>query len=180
MQENKFAEKLKLIIENNNICRIERKDIDDYKKSGKPIVFNNYFLLIYYEYDFEFDGFEVLKICDITDVKYEDVDIYISNILKKEDIMPIGNIQSEFKMCNLKEICKYFFNKNENLIIECEKNLEFNIGKIIKIYDDHIMFLNFDCEGIWDTEPLDIYYDDITLISFRNRYLKYMSKYTHS
>lgn len=46
MQENKFAEKLKLIIENNDICRIERKDIDDYKKSGKPIVFNNYFLLI--------------------------------------------------------------------------------------------------------------------------------------
>lgn len=42
------------------------------------------------------------------------------------------------------------------------------------------MFLNFDGEGTWDKDPLDIYYEDITLISFRNRYVKYMSKYVHN
>lgn len=180
MHENKFTEKLKLIIANNDICRIERKSIDYYKISGKPIVFNDNFLLIYYEYDFEFDGFEILKMCDINDIKYEYVDIYISNILKKEKIMPIDNSKNDFIINNLKDICMFFFNKNENLIIECEKKSEFNIGKILEVHDEHIVFLNFDGEGTWDIEPLEIYYDDITLISFRNRYLKYMSKYAHN
>lgn len=35
-------------------------------------------------------------------------------------------------------------------------------------------------KGTWDKDPLDIYYEDITLISFRNRYVKYMSKYVHN
>lgn len=180
MQENIFTEKLKLIIENNDVCRIERKDIDDYKKSGKPIVFNNYFLLIHYEYDFEFDGYEVLKICDITDIKYEDVDIFISNILRNERIISKSKEIINFNIDNFEVIFKYFLNQNENIIVECEKDSEFNIGKVLKIYDDHIKFLNFDGEGTWDMEPFDISYDDITLISFRNRYLKYMSKYVHN
>ena len=180
MHTSKFIEQLETIIQNNDICRIERKDIDEYKKSGKPIIFNNNFLLIYYEYDFEFDGFEILKLSDITDIEYEDVDIFIGNILRNENIMPIEYNLEKFSIDGFKNIFQYFFNVSENIIIECERNSEFNVGKILKIYDDHIMFLNFDGKGTWDKDPLDIYYEDITLISFRNRYVKYMSKYVHN
>lgn len=180
MYTSKFMEQLETIIQNNDICRIERKNIEEYKKSGKPIIFNNNFLLIYYEYDFDFDGFEILKLSDITDIKYENIDVFIGNILRNENIMPTSYNLEDLNMDSFKNIFQYFFNANENIIIECEKISEFNIGKILKIYDDHIMFLNFDGEGTWYKDPLAIYYEDITLISFRNRYVKYMSKYVHN
>lgn len=117
---------------------------------------------------------------DIDNIKYDEVDIFISNILKSEKIGPRIKEMVNFNIDKFEIIFKYFLNQNENIIVECEKASKFNIGKILEIYDDHITFLNFDGAGIWNTESLDIYYDDITLISFRNRYLKYMSKYAHS
>ena len=117
---------------------------------------------------------------DINNIKYDEVDIFISAILKKENIAPKIKKVLSLKIDNFEIIFKYFYNKKENIIIECERNSEFNIGRILKIYDDHIMFLNFNGEGTWDKDPLDIYYEDITLISFRNRYVKYMSKYVHN
>lgn len=180
MQSKELIEKLKVIFEKNDVCRIERKNIDEFNKSVKPIICNDKFLLFCYEYDFEFDGFQLIRLCDITDIKYDEVDIFISNILRKENIIAETKKIMNFRIDNFKTILEYFFNNNENIIIECEKISEFNIGKIIEIYDDHIIFLNFDGEGTWYKDPLAIYYDDITSISFRNRYVKYMSKYAHS
>lgn len=174
--ENK--DKLNFINCNGDICEVVRGDL--YTIEGVPIKYNNEFTLLVYNYDFEFDGYKIIMMCDIHNIKYDEVDIFISNILKNESIVPKSGEIVNFNIDNFEMIFKYFLNKNENIIVECEKDSEFNIGKILEIYDDHIKFLNFDGEGTWDMEPLDISYDDITLISFRNRYLKYMSKYVHN
>ena len=169
---------LNFIISNNDICEIIRDDLDTIE--GTPIKYNKEFILIAYNYDFEFDGYKIVMFKDINNIKYDEVDIFISAILKKENIAPKIKKVLSLKIDNFEIIFKYFYNKKENIIIECERNSEFNIGRILKIYDDHIMFLNFNGEGTWDKDPLDIYYEDITLISFRNRYVKYMSKYVHN
>lgn len=179
MQKINLIEKLKWICNKNVVCRIERNNIDEFKKSCKPILFNKNFLLICYEYDFEFDGFEIIRLKDITNIIYDDVDVFINNIIINENI---SSIQSDFVDININNyynIFNYFAKNSENLIIECEGSGDFYIGKVVEIYDNYIKFLNFDGEGVWDKEPLCISYDDITLISFRNRYVKYMSKYAH-
>lgn len=179
MYKGDLIEKLKLICSRDVVCRIERNGIDEFKKSCKPISFNDEFLLICYEYDFEFDGFEIIRLDDITNIIYDDVDIFINDILIKENIKPIIDSCLNININSYFDIMKFFFQNNENLIIECERQGEFYIGKIIEISQKCISFLNFDGEGVWEEEPSYIFYNDITLISFRNRYVRYMSKYAH-
>ena len=178
--QKKLAEKLKLLCDKKVVCRIERDKIDEFKKSCIPVLFNNEFLLVCYEYDFEFDGFEIIRLNDITNVIYVDVDEFINKIIKSEDISPQKDNFLDINMSSYYDIFNYFVDNNENLIIECEYSENFYIGKVIEIFNDRISFLNFDGEGVWDKEPIDILYSDITLISFRNRYVKYMSKYAHN
>ena len=180
MKKIKLIEELESICENNVICRIERGEIDELKKSGKPIKFSDDFVLICYEYDFEFDGFEIIRLDDITNIQYDNVDKFINYIFINEDIKPVmGNIFS-ININSYIEIMQFFLNKNENIIIECEKHGEFYIGKVIEVFKDCVKFLCFDAEGVWDKEPYNIFYKDITSISFRNRYLIYMSKYART
>ena len=54
-----------------------------------------------------------------------------------------------------------------------------NIGKIIEIKDDYIVFKRFDGVGKWYPEN-KIYYSDISEILFGDRYTRIMSKYTHN
>lgn len=177
MGKDKLLEKMKLICTNNFICRIERREIDEFKKSGKLIKFSNNFLLVCYEYDFEFDGFEIIRLEDITGIYYDNVDKFINNIFINEGInFTIGDVLS-ININSYIDIMRFFLNKKENITIECEKYGDFYIGKIIEVSDEYVKILCFDAEGYWDKDPSTIFYKDITSISFRNRYLKYMSKY---
>ncbi len=54
-----------------------------------------------------------------------------------------------------------------------------NIGKIIEVKDDYILFKRFDGVGKWYPEN-KIYYSDISEILFGDRYTRIMSKYTHN
>lgn len=180
MDKNNLVEKLKLVCDENAICRIERDNINQFKKSGKPIAFSDKFVIICYEYDFQFDGFEIIRLEDITNIYYDDIDKFINYIFTKENIQPSNEDTFNFSIHSYKDIMQFFLNENENIIIECEKCGEFYIGKIIEVFEEYVCFLGFDAEGNWDEEPSNILYNDITSISFRNRYLIYMSKYVHT
>lgn len=179
MEIFEIINKLNTICNKNDICEITREDLDVITLEGMPIKYNDSFLLFAYNYDFEFDGYKIIMIKDITYIKYDEVDLFINNILKKENIRPSIKDILCLNIDSFIDIFKNFYKNKENIIIECEKYSEFYIGKITEIFEDHILFLNFDGEGTWDKESSEIYYNDITSISFRSRYIKYMSKYTH-
>lgn len=179
MKKTELVEKLKFMCNKSAICRIERNRIDELKKSCKPILFNDKFVLICYEYDFEFDGFEIIRLDDITNINYDNIDIFINDIFIKEKIELSIEDVFDININSYMDIMKFFSMNNENIIIECEKNEEFYIGKVVEVYEEYICFLNFNGEGIWDEAPSKVFYRDITLISFRNRYIRYMSKYVH-
>lgn len=73
-------DKLNFINCNGDICEVVRGNL--YTIEGVPIRYNKEFILLAYNYDFEFDGYKIIMLRDIDNIKYDEVDIFISNILK--------------------------------------------------------------------------------------------------
>ena len=85
---------------------------------------------------------------------------------------------------NFTNVFNYFKNNEENIIVECggydEEEYIFSIGKVEKVTEKYIEIKYFDYMAKWDEDEFDmVYYDDISVVSFGKRYIKYMSKYTH-
>ena len=144
------------------------------------IKYNEKFLMIADTCDYEYDGYIIVKWENIEEIEYNERAIFESKII--ENVIDI-------KLDSYKTIFNHFLNKNENITIYCDSCSEkyvdedtttaLNIGKIIEIKDDYIVFKRFDGVGKWYPEN-KIYYSDISEILFGDRYTRIMSKYTHN
>jgi len=179
MEANLIRTKLKEHIENRNELRIERKKIDTNPLNCVPLVLSEKLLLIAYIYDFEQDGYMIIRIKDISSIKYGDSQKFSEKILRNEGVLDkivsppitqIDNWEIVFKQLKMAE---------NNIIIECEsvENGEFYIGKIVEVNKNNLMFLNFNGAGEWDKEPTKILYRNITSISLNKKYTLTISKY---
>ena len=60
------------------------------------------------------------------------------------------------------------------------RTIAFPLVKWKKLQKKYIEIKYFDYMAKWDEDEFDmVYYDDISVVSFGKRYIKYMSKYTH-
>lgn len=167
------------IIKASDICKFECI-FDDL--SGVPVKYNEDYIMINLYEDFQFDGFCIFPMKDIENICYDETYKFISHICKEEKIYPFKgeNINIE----NYSTIFNYFKNKSENIIVECggydDEDYSFSIGKVEKVTEKYVEIKYFDYMARWDENEFDtVYYDDISVISFGKRYIKYMSKYTH-
>ncbi len=149
---------------------------------GVPVQYNDKYIMVSIYEDFQFDGFCIFNIKDIENVCYDETYEFINNICKKEKIYPpkAKNINIE----NYISIFNYFKDNEENIIVECggydDEDYSFSIGKVEEVTEEYIKIKYFDYMAKWDENELDsVYYEDISVVSFGKRYIKYMSKYTH-
>ena len=153
-------ELLDKIIRKSDICKFECI-FDDI--SGVPVKYNEKYIMVNIYEDFQFDGFCIFDITEIENICYDETYEFINHICKEEKIYPP---------------------KVENIIVECggydDEDYSFSIGKVEKVTEEYIEIKYFDYMAKWDEDELDrVYYDDISVVSFGKRYIKYMSKYTH-
>lgn len=167
---------IKKCINSRSVCSFERNKIDDLTLYGIPLLISNDLLALYEIYDFEFDGIKVIRLDDITAVYHSESELFIDKILKNEQILiPDNNLK--LNIDSLKDLMVQYADKF--IILECEKNYNntFYIGKIKKIGDLSVDFLNFDGLGIWDDKSTNIEYSSITCVTVKSRYLNIISKY---
>lgn len=167
------------VIKCSDICKFECT-FDNI--SGVPVQYNDKYIMVSIYEDFQFDGFCIFNIKDIENVCYDETYEFINNICKKEKIYPpkAKNINIE----NYISIFNYFKDNEENIIVECggydDEDYSFSIGKVEEVTEEYIKIKYFDYMAKWDENELDsVYYEDISVVSFGKRYIKYMSKYTH-
>ena len=69
----------------------------------------------------------------------------------------------------------------KNIIVEKESldddEWEFAIGRIEKVLKNKVLFRHFDADGIWQDEPYEILFSQITTVTFGSRYVEVFSKY---
>jgi hypothetical protein len=90
-------------------------------------------------------------------------------ILKKEGW--IKNLKTpDVDIASWKTVFESLKRINKNVIIEKEtleeKNDEFVIGRVEKIYKDFAYVWNFDADGIWGDSPIRVPYSEITSVTF--------------
>jgi hypothetical protein len=179
MKKSEIREAIKGYVEICQQVHIDRSRIDLNALHGYPLVLGQKLLLVQYLDDFQFDGYMIVRIKDITSVISGDSERFSEFILKEEGIFneiknpQITNCDTwEIVINELKAIGK-------NIIIECEDIDEgkFYIGKIIEVTKNAVSFLYFDGVGKWDDASTIIYFKDITSIKFEDRYTTIISKY---
>ena len=174
----KIFDSLENFIKNENIIGIKRENIDENTLLSIPLKISKKFLLVKYWYDFLFDGYKIVRIKDITEIKQvkviEEIHKLENIIVENEDITPI-NIDG------WQEMFKSMFSLNMIIIIECERTtgVDFYIGKILNVKKIALDILYFDGEGKWDENKTTIKYKYITCVSFSSRYIKFMSRYVN-
>ena len=177
--KKKQIKTLEKVIDNSYACCIKREKIDDKNLYGFPIKYNDKFILIENEYDFQIDGYKIIRTKDITEIRYKRVDKHSNYILEKEGLRSnsIPSIVSDIK--NFKKIFSQIKKSNKNIIIEGEslKEKSFFIGKVIDPKENYVDFLYFSAIGEWDESPTKIKYKNITCITYNDRYTEITSKY---
>lgn len=177
MKKSKIKKIIYDSIEQKKLCRV----IFDYD----PQIRHCYFLkmsgdlfLCAEESDFQLDGYTVRRIKDIDKFKkFQDKYIEITNGENLFDEITIPEID----ITDWKSVVKSLKKSDKNIIIQHESSNEdescFWIGKIIKVKDKKLKFRYFDNNGVWEDELYDVYYSDITSVTFGSRYVEVFSKY---
>lgn len=179
MNKSEKIEIIKQNIEALHEIKIRRSKIDAEDLNVIPLAIGQNLVLLQDLYDFDLDGYVIIRIKDITSVIITKSQQFSQFILKEEGILnqirkPLIN-----SVDNWENVLTELYNLGKNIIIECEnmENSKFFIGKITVIDKKSLFLLYFNGAGEWDEEPTEILLKDITSISFDSRYINVISKY---
>lgn len=156
---------------------IKRSNIDKGLLYCIPLKVGQDLVFVQYLYDFLIDGYKILRIKDITAIRSGDQERFSEKILRDEGILnqiktPPVNVN------NWGTVLHDILVLEKNVVVECEILGEFYIGRIVEVSKTTLSLLHFDPLGVWDDEPTQIDFKDISVVSFDDRYSSIMSKYT--
>lgn len=169
---------LKSHIENFKYVSFLRKTIDSNWVDGFPISFSSKLVQILYTWDFTIDGYKVFRLKDISDLicgeKEEIFKIIVENENSKNELIRLN----ELVLQDWKTLFSYFLKNQSIIIVENEKiEGEFYIGKVVDTADTTFKMRNFNSLGEWDEKVYDLIYDDISCVTFGDRYSTMYIKY---
>lgn len=183
MKKADIKEQLLEHINHARYIQINRDEIDDDSLSGIPLSIGNRLLLIKFYYDFSFDGFKILRMQDLTEVRYNATDKFVEKILIEEGLISEEQQSIIKNLDHWKDTFLELKTLNKNIIVELEDydgdDLSFFIGKIIEVNNDFISFRHFNSIGEWEEKPEKIFYKDISIVTFDDRYSSIISKYVN-
>ena len=178
MFDKKMENQIQICIQNKWHCCIKREKIDDCSLFCIPQKMSKDLLLLSYTYDFQFDGYQIIRTRDITFVRREETEEHSEMIFEKEKIFQPYSCVMQIEIDSFYTIFQQLV--NQNIIIECENKEDpaFFIGEIMHVTNDSVDIWNFDGVGEWDEFPTTVNYADITCLTLESKYLNLMSKYT--
>ena len=130
------------------------------------------------EDDFILDGYCVRRFRDVK--KAECKDDKCLEILHREGIIA-ALACPEVDVTDFYTVFSSLQKLGGNVIVEKgsldEELWEFTIGKIERVCKNKVYMRGFDADGIWDEEPTEILFSNITSVTFGSRYVEVFSKY---
>jgi hypothetical protein len=179
MKKLEIRETLQKCIENSYQVHITRCKIDKNPIDCFPLIMSQDLLLVQYIYDFELDGYKLVRIKDMTSIISGKSERFSEFILKEEGILNQIKIPSFPILDKWVNVFRNLKSLEQNIIVECESTESniFYIGKIVQVMKSSLLLLYFNELGEWDKEPTKIIFKDITSVSFDTRYINIISKY---
>ncbi len=126
------------------------------------------------EFDFQLDGFFIRKVSHLKNVKIENGKCAeISRVFGIVDQLENPNIDISSWHTVFNDLSKL----DAYIIVEDEINGRFAIGVIEKVTKSKLYLRSFDAEAVWDEEPLEIPFSEITCVKWDCRYTRYWKRY---
>jgi len=177
-----IANKIKEHFENQKFSRITRKVAADWNEISRGYIvdFSKNFIVLQDTEDFKACGFNILPVQQITKIRYNNHDRYYDKIMGWENEKLNIKLKTKIDLISWKTIFKTFQQRKMNVIVECE-NPDFSsfiIGKVKRITDKSVSILYFDAAGFFDEKPTKVEFENISKITFDDRYIDVFSKYT--
>lgn len=151
-----------------------------YSDSGRyffPLAVSRDLFLATEEFDFLLDGCTIRRVRDVEALELRS-GIY-TRIMTAEG-WPDRISVPDVDISSWKAVFSSLQKLDRNIIVENEHadgDSDFIIGAIQAVEADCVLLLPFDADGIWEQEPWEIPYADITSVSFDTRYINVFSKY---
>lgn len=173
--DDKWVNVLKQLSNQKEYCNIETKEDYSCIRAGVPMIVSNSFLLMATNDHFQYNGYEIIPIKDITCVEkgFE----FINHILKSENIYPNYEKVENFDLSSFEIIFNRFLSEKKVLGIDYGKNHNIFIGRIVELSNDCCILHHFDAEGQWQKDNIRINYCQINRIFFDDRYTMFFYKY---
>lgn len=166
MKKSKKLERLSRAMDEKKICRCYFTYDENYYYYYLNALTNK-FLLGQEENDFLLDGYCVRKISQLAKAEIKND--------KCDEINELRGIKSQIQMPNVdltswETLFQTLKELDTFLVIEDETRGLYTIGLVKKVSRKHLLFQEFNADGEWQEELLDIPYSSITSVSWNTRY----------
>jgi len=173
--------KIQQYLDSKSHVKIVRAIGDNNEKNTRGYIlnFSSDFLLLQETDNFQLMGYVIMPISKIKKIKCGKNEKYYTKIMKWEGEAEKTGINYKIDLNDWQSMLNSVKNTNLNVIVECEApDIDtFTIGPILKITRKKVYILYFDAAGYIDEDPVKINFDDITKLTFDDRYINIFSKY---
>jgi len=180
VKKEKVIEKLEKHCSEKLYIRLTRKKGDFEGISTGFILDKSFdFILLQETDEFRVLGYQVIPIQTIKHVRYNKNDKTIQRILKKEGLISEVKTKCKVNLTYWASVMKDIEATGLTIISECEhpKQNFFCIGHLKRINKKSISIRYFNAQGILDKKNTKHKFEDITKLSFDDRYANVFSKY---
>jgi hypothetical protein len=173
---NKILAKLAKYCDKLQEIAIERIEIEPHNLYGFVLAYSTDLVLIHLIDDFRLDGYRILRVRDISNIKRTKVPM---RILKAEGILKHVGLASPIDLTSWESVFRDLKLIGMNIIAEDEQpGIEaFTIGKIVRVNKKSVSMRYFDATGKWDKHLTRCPYEQITRAQFDCNYVNVFSRH---
>ena len=167
MQEKDLLQKA---MQQKNMMVLYRDELVAPEYAGVPVAVENELVVLQRQTNFVLDGYCALRTGDITEAEQMDDVPFLKKVMAGEKLYDAVKAPG-FACRSWQELLEG---------MECEGNPEeslYFLGRLMKVDSRYLTMKRVDALGNWLSDPLVLPLDDVTLVSFGDRYLEIFRKY---
>lgn len=160
--------------------RIERDVADAARMHGIALDVGPELLLVALLDDFLLDGYAVLPLRDLEDVRSTDVDELHASWMRDADRLTEVAPTFEFDLSGYPGVFRSVRAAGLLVTAECEEDCcdSFVLGRVQRVNRKSVTIEYLDVRAAWDS-PVNVAYDDLTRVTFGNRYMAMLHRHAH-
>ncbi len=159
--------------------KIQRKVDSDYSIYGFVLSCSSRLVLIHEAVDFHLNGYRIIRVSDITSVRYAKCDKQMTRMFSSEGVLDEVGLIYPVNLKSWKSVFQSIRGTGLNVIVEGEEEDvdEFVIGPVVRVNDKSASVHHFDSLGKWRKKPTRCPYAEITTVQFDCEYANVWSRY---
>ena len=170
MQEKDLLQKA---MQQKNMMVLYRDELVAPEYAGVPVAVENELVVLQRQTNFVLDGYCALRTGDITEVEQMDDVPFLKKVMAREKLYDAVKAP-DFACRGWQELLEGIMAQYGGWAPE--ESLYF-LGRLMKVDSRYLTMKRVDALGNWLSDPLVLPLDDVTLVSFGDRYLEIFRKY---